>query len=93
MKGNENLFTKFAANADLELCGIPGTTVVEIAGRERILIENHLGIIEYGNCIIRIKVKNGCICVKGGDLVLSRMTQNQLIINGCIENVALLGGG
>ncbi len=68
---------------------IPGQPVVEIAGTDRVLIEHHGGVTEYGCNRIRVKVAYGNVCVSGERLELKRMTREQLIIGGRIDCVAL----
>ena len=75
--------------ADLPDEAIPGLPLVEIIDNRRVLIENHHGVNEYGESLIRVKVKSGTICVSGCKLELSRMTKGQLIISGIIECVKL----
>jgi sporulation protein YqfC len=70
----------------------PGLPLVEIIGHGRILIENHKGVTEYGKELIRVKVKNGSVCVCGKDLELARMHKGVLIISGNIENIQLCRG-
>lgn len=67
----------------------PGRPVVEIAGTDRVLIERHGGVTEYGSSQIRVKVRYGSVCVTGSGLQLKRMTREQLIICGCIDCVRL----
>ena len=68
---------------------IPGQPLIEIFGDCRVLVENHMGVTEYGDSVIRVKVKYGNVCVCGGNLELALMTKGQLIITGCIESVKL----
>lgn len=68
---------------------MPGQPVVEIAGTDRVLIEHHSGVTEYGCNRIRVKVRYGAVCVCGSGLALKRMTDRQLIISGCIASVNL----
>ena len=63
--------------------------IVEIAGGERVLIENHCGVMGYSTDRILVKVKYGCISVCGCGLQLLRMTREQLIISGRIDGVSL----
>ncbi len=42
-----------------------GLPLTEIAGDRRVLIENHLGITEYGPEKIQVRVRFGAICVQG----------------------------
>ena len=75
--------------ADLPDESIPGMPLVEISGNVRVLVENHMGVTEYGRDRIRVRVKFGDVCVCGCGLELSRMTKGQLIIRGRIENISL----
>jgi sporulation protein YqfC len=68
---------------------IPGQPLVEIAGNSRVLVEHHMGVTEYGENHIRVKVKFGSVCVCGSKLELARMIKGQLVITGCIECVKL----
>lgn len=87
-----NLLSKVTWAADLPDEPIPGRPLVEIVDCCRVLIENHHGVNEYGNTMIRVKVKYGSICVCGDHLQLARMTKGQLIICGNIESVQLCRG-
>lgn len=83
---------RLAMAADLPDEPIPGQPLVEIAGQRRVLIENHLGVTQYGCDAIRVRVKYGAICVCGQRLELSKMSRGQLVITGCIDSVNLLRG-
>lgn len=76
--------------ADLPSDMLPGLPVVEIAGDRRLLIENHLGVTEYGREHICVKAKFGQIRVCGGCLELSKMAKGQLVICGRIDSVSLI---
>ena len=89
---SDSLVHKLAFAADLPDEPIPGRPLVEIVDHSRVLIENHMGVTEYGENLIRVKVKFGSICVCGCNLELSRMTKGQLIISGHIEAVQLCRG-
>jgi sporulation protein YqfC len=71
---------------------VPGRPLVEIIDNNRVLIENHCGVCEYGGDAIRVKTKTGAICIFGNKLEISRMTKCQLIITGNIESVRLCRG-
>ena len=88
---SDSLVHKLAFAADLPDEPIPGRPLVEIVDHSRVLIENHKGVTEYGENLIRVKVKFGSICVCGSHLELSRMTKGQLIIRGRIDAVSLNG--
>lgn len=68
---------------------LPSVPIVELAGDQRVLIENHRGVIEYGNMRICVKTKYGTLCICGSKLELSKMTKEQLVITGMIDSVAI----
>ena len=74
---------------DLQEEPIPGLPIIEIAGNRRVLIEHHCGVTQYGCRSICVNVKNGCVCIEGSNLELSKMTAKMLIISGCIDCVRL----
>ncbi len=63
--------------------------LIEIAGNQRVLIEHHNGVVEYGREKIVVQVKKGSVAVLGDNLELSKMTNHQLIISGLIYGVEL----
>lgn len=67
----------------------PGMPIVELAGDRRVLIENHMGVIEYGKERISIKVKYGVLSVCGNNMELAKMTKYQLVVTGRIDSVAI----
>ena len=76
----------------MEHLELPGNTVVEIAGYQRILIENHRGVIQYSREQISVRVKFGQIIINGSGMTLAQMTGFRLVICGCIDGVTLLRG-
>ena len=68
---------------------IPGQFLAEILGDNRLLIENHKGILEYTREKIRIKCGFGSVSVCGSGLEIFRMSKEQLIIRGRIDVVSL----
>lgn len=69
----------------------PRLPLVEIAGSRRVLIENHRGVAAYGPDEIVVRGTLGFIRVLGDQLVLARMTPQQLVICGQIRGVELSG--
>ena len=66
--------------------------VAELLGRNRLLIENHLGVLSYGTEEIRIKVNFGCLQITGEDLKLMELCREQLVIMGQIDALHIWGG-
>lgn len=71
--------------------GISKLPLVEIAGQNRVLIENHLGVIGYSLEEIQIKVSYGKLTVSGAQLRFMQISREQLVITGKIDTVALRG--
>ena len=63
--------------------------VIEIAGEQRVLIENHFGVVRYSVFEICVKVKFGYVSVCGADLQLVQMTKEKIIITGTINCVRM----
>lgn len=92
MKQRENILTKMASAVDLDAEPIPKLPLIEIAGHCRVLIENHLGVTQYGTEEIGVKVQYGYIQIIGSGLKLARMTKEQLVVTGNIGGVHLCKG-
>lgn len=93
MKGSDQWIQRLADELDLASEPVPGVPLVEVYGHRRVLIENHLGVCQYGQSEIGVKVSYGQILVKGTCLELSRMTREQLVISGCVDCVSLIRKG
>lgn len=67
----------------------PGQSLVEIIGDQRVLVENHRGVAEYGREKICVKVKMGIVEIQGSCLQLQCISRECLVITGRIHNVVL----
>ena len=86
MKGRYDLLDRL----DLPGVTLPGQVLVEIAGENRVLIEQHRGIREYSPERIGVCVRYGVVEICGAGLELKCMTKDQLIISGQIDCVTLI---
>ena len=59
-------------------------TLVELYGNERVLIEEHRGILAYGDEEIRVGTSFGVAVIQGMELRLCCMSRSQLVIRGRI---------
>ncbi len=89
----KHLLEKVMHAVDLDTEPVPGKTLVEIVDNRSVLIENHCGVMGYCKQHITVKTKQGCICVSGSNLVLTKMSKELLRICGTIQNVELRGRG
>lgn len=73
----------------MDLAGetLPGTTVAELAGDRRVLIEGHKGVTEYCRDRVTVKVGYGWLSICGCGLELRQMSKQQLVISGRIDAV------
>lgn len=65
--------------------------IVELVGQNRVLIENHQGVLAYSNEEISVKVSYGKIVIAGSDLNLIQMSFEQLVVKGHIDSLQLCG--
>lgn len=65
--------------------------IAEIAGQNRVLIENHQGVLAYSPEEIGIKVSYGKIVITGNDLKLMQISCDQLVVKGHIDSLQLFG--
>lgn len=92
MGDKKRLLDQLTAAADLQDETLPGVPLVEIAGYRRVLVEHHLGVTQYSTEAVCLNVKFGSIRVTGCDLVISKMSKEQLVISGIIESVTVFRG-
>ena len=64
-------------------------TLAEVYGTERVLIEQHKGIVSYGAEVIRVGITYGFLVVEGQDLRLCCMSRAQLVIRGKILGIRM----
>lgn len=63
--------------------------LVQLHGKRTVCIENHRGILEYTDTLVKVSVKRGTIAVVGSRMEIARMTRRLLEIRGCIQRVEL----
>ena len=52
-------------------------------------INNYLEIIDFNSCEIKLKYKDGVCIISGNNLCVSRMVDNEILIDGCIKSITL----
>lgn len=62
-----------------------GSAKITVIATKRILVENHRGILEYGNGRIVIKLDKAKLCLSGSDFEISAMNKNQILICGKLQ--------
>ena len=59
MRGHDKLSNNLPLKLDLSTEVLPAQTLVEIFGTQRVVIENHKGVVQYDNCQICVKKQKG----------------------------------
>lgn len=60
---------------------------ITLLGNKQLLVENHKGIIEYDSSLVRIKMTQGELIVKGSDFTLGNLQHEQILIEGTIAEL------
>jgi len=87
-----SFWERLSIGMDLPGESLPTLPLIEIVGEHRVLVENHKGVIGYSDGEICVKVKFGFIRISGSQLMLSKLTKQQLVISGFIDSVSLCRG-
>ena len=61
--------------------------LMHITGNERLLMENHKGLLEYGNSKIRIASTAGPVEIEGENLAIRTVGRDDMLITGNIKSV------
>ena len=92
MKKQLSNIQRLALVAELPAEPLPWQPIIELVGDQRVLIERHKGVTQYGCKEIHVKLSFGYVQVTGCNLELARMTKQQLVISGRIDCVSLHRG-
>lgn len=65
--------------------------LIEIYGRKRVLIENHLGIFGYDVNVIIVNAHLGYIYVQGRELKITKICKEKILITGVIDEICFRG--
>lgn len=60
---------------------------ITVIGFEKMLVENHKGVLEYQDYFVRLNTFIGIININGFNLNLEEMNTDDLIITGQIEGI------
>lgn len=64
-----------------------GAAKTQIIRDREVLIENHRGLIEYGDALISVASQDGVISIRGSMLRVRAMTERRIRITGKIDCV------
>lgn len=66
-----------------------GESRLELTGGRRLLIEEHRGILEYTDSVLRVLLRRGRISISGEALHLTALTMRELAVSGKITAIEL----
>lgn len=92
MGNSKSWLQRLVDGADLPEENVTAQPLVEICGSNRVVIEHHLGVTEYGTERICVRIKGGEYAITGTKLFLCRMCNQQLLIRGNIDSVEIRKG-
>lgn len=92
MATRRNIYRKICDAADLPDEPLPNQPLLEIIGCDRLLVENHKGVLRYDTECIDISVRFGHVCITGARLELTRMCKGQLVISGNLHEIKIIRG-
>ncbi len=72
--------------------GIPDEVATDVPkitmlGINKLMIENHKGLIEYSQDMVRVKTAFGIVCIDGSELLLDVMDSGSLAVSGKIYHI------
>lgn len=88
----KQVLSRLAEGVDLPGEPIPGVSIMELLGDDRVLIEHHRGITQYGCDQICVRVSFGSVLIQGEGLSMSQMTSKQVVIVGTVHSIQLERG-
>ena len=89
-----NILKKNFTDTVSEKISVPQETLaliplVQLRGKRSVCIENHCGILEYTDSLVKVQVKRGSIAIIGCCLEIARMTKRIVEIRGSIQRLEL----
>ena len=70
-----------------------GAPRVEIIGSSRVVVENHQGLQEYDDHLLRVKCRGCEVRITGAELRLTALSLDELAVTGVIASVEYTSAG
>ena len=87
MKTIKGLCLDLAERLELPPDAFAGAVRMTALDDRRLLIENHRGVLEYGEALIRVDGGKGEIVLRGEGLRMSAMNREELLIAGRLQSL------
>ena len=85
----EEIFECFAEKADRSFNVVTALPLIEMLSDQRVLIENHCGIVLYSREEIEIKLRIGSLNIIGCGLYISYMSKQRIVIHGTVRSLSI----
>ena len=82
-----NILEKLANGLELPAEAMAGAPKVTLTGAERVLVENHCGVLSYSDGMVEVGARNAKVTIRGDGLLLRAMDREMLLITGHIFGV------
>jgi len=86
-KGRDGILDVLADKFDLPAEAVAGDPRVTVTGNRRVLLENHKGLMEYGENQIGVNCGKTILKIKGEKLEIRAMNSQELLITGIILGI------
>lgn len=60
---------------------------ITISGDREIYIENHKGVTEYGETLIRVSTGMGTVKIQGKNLVITAIRREDILVSGSFQKI------
>lgn len=89
MKKKRNTLSKIDKILEMPQEVYSNVPKITVTGFNEMIIENFKGILEYEDYYVRINTEIGIININGYELKLENMTNDDIKVNGKIENIEI----
>jgi sporulation protein YqfC len=63
---------------------------ITMIGQVHIYIENHYGVLQFSDEVVRLKLRHGQLLIKGKSFVLKIILRDELLLEGKIDQVLFI---
>jgi len=84
---NGNFMNRIVNALDLPQDVVLNIPRITLTGKIAVFLENHKGIVEYSERVIRVNTPIGIIVIKGEDLLIKTIIADEITIDGNIKSV------
>jgi sporulation protein YqfC len=91
--GRKTIREKFIELLELPKELVLNTPRLTMVGNSDLMVENHKGIVEFGDKGVKIITGTGIIKITGFGLLIKEITSEDIIISGSIDSIEFSSAG